>query len=355
MKLVNLADYEKAAGAKMPTIYFDYYASGADDEITLRENHTAYGRLKLHYRVLRGINQVDTTTYLLGQKLSLPILIAPAAFQKLAHPDGEKAMAQAAEQVGTTMILSTVSTTSLEEVAQATSAPLWFQLYMYKDRGITQALIERAAAAGFQAIALTVDTPVFGKRERDIRNQFQLPDHLTIQNLMSSSGERLPAASGSALSTYVNEMFKMDLSWGDVEWLASITSLPIFLKGVVHPADATAALDYGAGGIIVSNHGGRQLDTSPATIEVLPAIAEVLSGRLPLLVDGGIRRGTDVVKALALGADAVCIGRPALWGLAVNGSAGVTAVFDLLREELERAMALCGVKSIAEITPELIF
>lgn len=360
MALINVQDYEKVAAEKMAQIYFDYYASGAHDEITLRENTAAYSRIQLRYRVLRGIETADLTTTIpngrAAASLPLPLLIAPTGFQKLAHPEGERAMVRAAGATGVIMILSTAATTAMEDVVAAASAPIWFQLYMYNDRDVTAGLVQRAAAAGCEAIVLTVDTPVLGRRERDMRNQFQLPPDLELQNFSGQLQGALPSVlSGSGLHAYTQQMFKANLSWEDVAWLQSITDLPIWLKGVAHPADARLAVAHGVAGMIVSNHGGRQLDTAPATIDVLPDIVAAVGGQLPILIDGGIRRGSDIFKALALGATAVCIGRPALWGLAVNGQAGVSHVLSLLADELSNTMALCGVNHIGDISADFIF
>lgn len=352
---INVDDYEKIAREKMNPMFFDYYASGADDELTLHENTAAYSRLKLQYRVLRGITAVDTRSSLLGHDLAWPLLIAPSGFQKLAHPEGELAMVRGATQAQVPMILSTAATTPMEEVTAVAQTPIWFQLYMYKDRGLTQALVQRAEAAGCRAIALTVDTPVLGQRERDVRNGFTLPPGMSLGNLMSHEEETMPTADGSALAKYTSDYFKMSLDWDDVAWLCAHTRLPVLLKGVCHPADAIRGLDYGIEGVIVSNHGGRQLDSAPATIEVLPDIATAVGDRITVLVDGGIRRGGDIFKALALGADAVCVGRAPLWGLAAAGSDGVAHVLHLLRTEFERTMTLCGVKNINEISADLIF
>jgi 4-hydroxymandelate oxidase len=353
---INVFDYEVAAREKLPKMVYDYYASGSDDEVALTESQAAYGRIKLQYRVLRGIGQANLSTTVLGQPLALPILIAPMGFQGMAHPDGELATVRAASQAGTIMILSTASNAAMEEVVAATDSPVWFQLYMYKDRGITTDLIRRAEAAGCTAIALTVDTPTLGKRERDVRNRFQLPPGLALKNFMATDKERFPqGVSGSGLAAYTTQMFKMALSWEDVDWLCSITRLPVLLKGVAHPEDARLGLAHGSAGIIVSNHGGRQLDAAPATIEVLPEIVEAVQDAVPVLVDGGIRRGSDVVKALALGAKAVCVGRPVLWGVAVDGQAGAGHVLELLRQELETVMVLRGCATLDEIDPGLIF
>jgi 4-hydroxymandelate oxidase len=355
MDPINLYEYEAIAQAKLTPMAYDYYASGAHDEITLRENHAAYDRIPLRYRVLRDISRRTTATSVLGHDLSMPVIVAPTAFHKLAHPDGEVATVRAAGQAGTLMILSTLSTTSIEDVMVAATGPVWFQLYVYKDRGATRALVERAQAAGCSALALTVDAQIWGRRERDVRNRFQLPAGLSVKNLTPSGKEEFPQdARGSGLAAYVASLFDQTLSWKDVEWLCSLTSLPVLLKGVVHPDDARQAADYGAAGVIVSNHGGRQLDTAPATIDVLPEIVEAVDGRIEVLIDGGIRRGTDVVKALAYGAKAVAVGRPVLWGLAAAGQTGVAKVLGILRSEVDLAMGLCGCATVGEIGRDLI-
>lgn len=355
MKPVNLSEYEALARATLPQMAYDYYASGADDEVTLGENASAYDDIRLRYRVLRDISQRTTETTLLGHELALPVILAPTAFQRMAHPDGELATVRAAGGAGTLMILSTLSTTSIEDVTAAATGPVWFQLYVYKDRAATADLVRRAEAAGCSALVLTVDAQVWGRRERDIRNRFQLPPGLAVQNLMPAGKEAFPEdTQGSGLAAYVVSLFDQTLSWPDVDWLCSLTTLPVLLKGIVHPDDARLAIDHGAAAIVVSNHGGRQLDTAPATIAALPDVAAAVAGRVPLIVDGGVRRGTDVVKALALGAQAVAIGRPVLWGLAADGQAGVADVLALLRHELDVAMALCGAATVAELGPDIL-
>jgi 4-hydroxymandelate oxidase len=355
MDPINLYEYEAIAREKLTPMAYDYYASGAHDEITLRENHAAYDRIKLKYRVLRDISRRDISTTVLGHRLSMPVLIAPTAFHKLACPEGEIATVRAAGQAGTLMILSTLSTTSIEDVMAAATGPVWFQLYVYKDRGATAALVQRAEAAGCSALALTVDAQIWGRRERDVRNRFQLPPGLSVKNLMPAGQEEFPATmQDSGLAAYVASLFDQTLSWKDVEWLCGLTKLPVLLKGVVHPDDARQAADYGAAGVIVSNHGGRQLDTAPATIEVLPEIVEAVDNRIEVLIDGGIRRGTDVIKALAYGAKAVAVGRPVLWGLAYDGQRGVEKVLDILRFEVDLGMGLCGCANITELGRDLL-
>ena len=355
MEPINLYDFEVKSREKLPQMAYDYFASGAHDEITLRENHAAYDRIKLRYRVLRDISQRDISTTILGQHIGMPLLISPTAFQRMAHPDGEIATVKAAGKSDTIMILSTLSTSSVEEVLEAAQGPVWFQLYVYKDREATASLVQRAEAAGCAALVLTVDAQIWGRRERDVRNRFQLPEGLSIKNLMPSGKEQFPQeVQGSGLAAYVESLFDPALSWKDVQWLCSISKLPVWLKGIVHHEDARIAIDHGATGIIVSNHGGRQLDTAPATIEVLPEIVAAVDNRAEIIIDGGIRRGTDVIKALALGAKAVGIGRPVLWGLAYDGQKGVEQVIDILRYETDLALGLCGYSTVAELDKDIV-
>lgn len=348
-------DFEAVIRDTLPRMAYDYYASGAHDEITLRENHAAYDRIQLRYRVLRDISRRDLSITVLEQPISMPVLIAPTAFQRMAHPDGEVATAKAAGRAGTIMMLSTLSTSSIEEVMEAATGPVWFQLYVYKDRGTTAALVERAESARCSALVVTVDAQIWGRRERDVRNRFRLPEGLSVRNLMPAGKEQLPQdVTGSALGAYVTSLFDPAFSWKDLDWLCSITKLPVLIKGVIHPDDARQALDSGIAGVIVSNHGGRQLDTAPATIEALPGVVEAVESGLEVFIDGGIRRGTDVIKALALGARAVGVGRPIIWGLCHAGEKGVSQVLDILRYEIDLAMGLCGCSSVEEISRDLI-
>jgi 4-hydroxymandelate oxidase len=350
----TLAELEAIARDRIPQVAWDYYAGGADDELTLRANAAAYRRLALHYRVLVDVAARDLATSVLGQPVALPVLVAPTAFHRLAHPDGELAAVRAAGAAGTVFVLSTLSTTSVEAVAAAATGPVWFQLYVYRDRAATEALIRRVEAAGASRLVLTVDAPLIGRRERDVRNRFTLPDGLRIENLHAGF-DRLPAdVADSGLASYVASLLDPGLSWRDLAWLSGVTRLPIVLKGVVRPDDARRAADAGVAGIIVSNHGGRQLDGAPATIDVLPAIADAVGGAIEVMVDGGVRRGTDVVKAIALGARAVLVGRPVLWGLAAGGEAGARHALAILRRELDLAMALCGCPTIGSITRDLV-
>lgn len=352
--LLNVADYEAAAREILPQMVFDYYAGGSWDEITLRENTRAFDRLRLRYRVLRDVARRSTATTVLGHDVASPILVAPTAFQQMAHPDGEVATARAAAAAGTVMIVSTLSNRPLEEIAAAAGGSFWFQLYVYNDRAATADLLARAVEAGASAIVLTVDAQVWGIRERDVRNRFQLPAGLEMSNLLADMSTLPAEAEDSGLGAYVASMFDQSLSWKDLEWLRGLTDLPLVLKGIVHPDDARLAVEHGAAGVFVSNHGGRQVDTAPATLDVLEEIVAAIDGEAEVLLDGGIRRGSDAVKALALGARAVAVGRPALWGLAVDGGDGVERLLELLRHEFESVMALCGATSPAELTRELI-
>jgi 4-hydroxymandelate oxidase len=353
--LLNLAEFERLAQQRVPQVAWDYYASGADDEITLRRNVEAYRELSLHYRVLVDVSKRELGCRALGQPIALPVLIAPTAFQRLAHPDGELAAVAAAGDAGTIYTLSTLSNTRVEDVVAAATGPVWFQLYVYKDRSATEGLVRRVEAAGCSALVVTVDAPLLGRRERDVRNGFALPAHLRIENLTAEGFGRVDKVQmDSGLAAYFASLLDPTLGWDDIAWLRGITRLPILVKGLVRADDARRAVQAGASGVVVSNHGGRQLDTSPATIEVLGAVANAVNGQAEVYLDGGIRRGTDVMKALALGARAVLVGRPVLWGLGVNGRAGVADVLGVLRRELDLAMALCGCPSLQSITHDLL-
>jgi 4-hydroxymandelate oxidase len=330
---VTVDDYEPAARARLPTDVYDYYAGGAGDEWTLAENRRAFDRWILRPRFLRAVGEPDPSCEVMGAHVSAPILVAPWAYQRLAHPDGELATARAAAAEGTIMVVSTTTVDYLEDVAAATTGPKWWQLYVFEDRGATAAMLARVVAAGFGAICLTVDFPTNGLRHRDTRNGFRMPIGL--------AGDELT--------------YDPALSWDDFGWIRDQTpGLPLVVKGILTAEDAVLARDAGVDAIVVSNHGGRQLDSSPATITVLPEIVDALGGRIPVLMDGGVRRGTDVVKALALGAEAVLVGRPCAWGLAVAGERGVADVLRILRDELRNAMALVGCASLEEIGPATV-
>ncbi len=354
--LLTLDEWQAAAKAKLSQNTYDYYAGGALEERALSEGGTAYDAHRIYHRVLVDVSKIDSTVSILGETLSMPIIIAPSAMHQMADPQGELATARAAARMGTHMIQSTLSNFSLEEVAQAAPGRTWFQLYVYKDRAVTKEIVGRAQAAGFRALVVTVDAPVLGRRLRDERNQFKMPEGLSLGNFKPQQSEQrnLPPTQGSGLSAYVSNQTDPALTWNDIAWLRSITDMPIFLKGIVRAGDAKRAVQEGVAGIVVSNHGGRQLDCSPAPIQALPAVVEAVNGACDVLIDGGIRRGTDVIKALALGAKAVLIGRPILWGLAVGGEDGVVEVLEHFRKSLHHAMILSGCPTIADITPDLL-
>ena len=352
--LLNVADYARVARGKLPKGVLDYYEGGALDEITLRENVAGWERLKLYYRVLAGVGPREMRTSVLGQSISMPIAIAPTAFHKLACAEGEISAARAAKAAGTLFILSSLSNTAMESVFPEAESPRWFQLYIYKDREITRALVQRAEAAGAEAIVLTVDAPGLGTRERDMRNRFTLPDGLSVENLAPLGKGKMPEVKGSGLAEYVRQNFKSDLSFADLDWLCGCTRLPVIVKGVCRGDDAKKCVEHGTKAIVVSNHGGRQLDTAPATCEVLPSVVDLVGDRCEIYVDGGIRRGSDVLKAIALGARAVLVGRPILWGMCVGGERGATRVLEILRSELDEAMLLCGCTTLRDINRSLL-
>jgi isopentenyl diphosphate isomerase/L-lactate dehydrogenase-like FMN-dependent dehydrogenase len=338
-QLLNVWDYEAAAAELLDDGAHGYYAGGAGDEVTLRDNVEGFRRWVLRPRALVDIAGCSTRTTVLGQEIAMPLIVAPVAFQRVAHPDGEIGMANAARDAGTIMCLSTLATSSLAEVA-ATGAPRWFQLYVFQDEGVTRDLVARAKNAGFTAIVLTVDTPTLGRRERDLRSGFTIPEDIAIAEL----------GTGGVTPHGALEMMSRSVTWIDAERLAGYSELPVLLKGVVTAEDARLACERGAAGVIVSNHGGRQLDGAAATIDSLPEVAEAVDGRIEVLLDGGIRRGADVVKALALGARAVLAGRAPLWGLVVGGEAGARRVLELLHDEIRLALQLSGCPTPADVT-----
>jgi isopentenyl diphosphate isomerase/L-lactate dehydrogenase-like FMN-dependent dehydrogenase len=343
--LINVADFERVAAEKLDAGTLGYFAGGAGDELTLRENVEAWRRWRLRPRVLVDVSEVGTEAELLGAPLSMPLLVAPVAYQRLVDPEGEVGMARAAAEAGTVMCLSTLATTRPSELAAAAPAGRrWFQLYCFRDEAVTRALTEEAVDSGFEAIVVTVDAPRGGNRERDRRTGFRIPEGLGVPSVA--------AAMGVERAVTIEETFGlMDpaLSWSDLEDLASECGLPVLVKGLLTAEDAELAVEHGAAGVVVSNHGGRQLDRALAGGDALPEVVDAVGGRAAVLVDGGIRRGVDVAVALALGADAVLVGRPALWGLAVDGARGAGRVLELLRDELELALALCGCTSPAEL------
>lgn len=355
-KRLNLMDYEREAAQHLDANAYGYYAGGAADEVTLRDNREAFERIKLAPHMLVDVSERHLDTAVLDQRIAAPIIIAPMAVMKLAHPDGELGMVRAAGSKGIPLALSTMATTRIEQVAEAATAPLWFQLYVYKDREITRQLVARAEAAGYTALVLTVDVSVPGLRERDVRNGFKMPPGIRLENLADFAlGEMADKSDDSAIAAYAATQFDTTLTWKDLEWLAGLTKLPILVKGIMRPDDANAAIDHGAKGVIVSNHGGRQLDTTPAGIDALPYVVDEIGYRGEVLMDGGVRRGTDIFKALAYGARAVMIGRPMLWGLAVNGEAGVAHILQILMDELDNTMALAGCTKVDQITSDMLF
>ena len=331
-RYLTVDDYEPAARELLPPDVYDYYAGGAGDEWTLEENRRAFERWAIRPRMLTGAYPPDASRELLGTPLSCPVLIAPWAYQALAHPDGEPATARAAARVGTIMVVSTTALDRLEEVATASAFPKWWQLYVFTDREFTAEVLRRVYAAGYGAVCFTVDFPVGGLRHRDTRSGFVMPYGTTESELV----------------------FDPSISWRDLAWIRELAPLPLVVKGIMTGEDAKIALDHGVDGIVVSNHGGRQLDGVAAPISVVPEIVAAVEGRIPVLIDGGVRRGIDVFKALALGASAVLVGRPAVWGLTVAGEQGVVDVLTILRAELENAMALAGVRTVGEITPAFV-
>jgi 4-hydroxymandelate oxidase len=354
-RFVSYDDFLAAARDRLDPHAFDYYRSGALTESTLRENEAAFGRWRFRKRVMVDVSEVDVRTTLLGTEVAFPVLVAPTAFHRLADPEGEVATARAAKAVDTILVSSTLSTTSIEEVG-AVGAKGWFQLYVLRDRQRTRRMIERAAAAGCTAIVLTVDTPTIGIRWADQRNRFQLPPGLVMATLAdegvtgtggAGAGE-LPDVAGSGLRAF-SDQFDPTLTWSDIEWICSVAGLPVLVKGVLCAEDARCAVDAGAAGVIVSNHGGRQLDGDPAPLDVVAEVAGEVGGEALVLMDGGVRTGPDVVKAVALGAEAVLVGRPVLWGLAAAGSAGVERVLSLLRDEVVDTLRQAGVPRLADV------
>ena len=331
-RFVTVDDYEAVARETLDPTTYGYYAGGAGDERTVEANRLAFRRWRLRPRMLRGVGTPDTSTVILGERVATPILVAPWAYQWLAHPDGELGTARAAASAGTVMVVSSTVLDRVEEIATV-GGPLWWQVYVFGDRSVTAEHVRRAAAAGYRAVVLTVDLPVLGLRHRDERNGFELP--------VGTPG--------------ADHVFDDALTWDDLAWLREqAPDLPLLVKGILRADDAQLALDHGADGIIVSNHGGRQLDAGEGGLDALPPIVDAVGGRVPVLVDGGVRRGTDVVTALALGADAVLVARPVAWGLAVAGEAGAADVLRILTEETANVMAQCGCRTVAEITPDLV-
>jgi 4-hydroxymandelate oxidase len=350
MSHINLNNYAKAAKEILSDMAYGYYADGVADNLTMSENEAAFQRIKLFPKMLVDVSERDLHTTVLGQEIDFPAIVAPTAMAGLAHADKELGIARAAANAGTIMCVSTLSTTSLEELGR-TGANLWFQLYVLKDKSVNQSLIKRAEAAGFSALVVTVDAPVPGYREALIRQPLVLPELLKLDNL----SEYWDNSRYANISEYFAAQLDTAITWADLEDIASNTKLPVLVKGVLRPDDAERAVASGVAGIIVSNHGGRQLDTVVAGIDALPYVVEAVDEAIDILVDGGVRRGTDILKALALGAKAVMVGRPILWGLAVEGQAGVEHILAILRQEYDIALANVGVPSSKLVSRDIIF
>lgn len=346
------AALEAAARERLPKEVYEYYVGGAGEGRTLRENRAAFARVRLRPRVLVDVSRRELAIDTIGQRLSMPVALAPTALQGLAHPDGEIATARAATAVGTAMCLSTIATTSIEQVAATGVRPLWFQTYVLRDRGLTRALVERAEAAGVSALVVTVDAPITGRRQGGEVNRFALPSGTRIANLDGLVAERDlgNAARGARLSAWFARLIDPSFGWVDLDWLRSLSGLPLVLKGVLTAEDARLAREHGVDAVVVSNHGGRVLDGARATLEALPEVVDASRGETEVWMDGGIRTGSDVLKALGLGARLVLIGRPVLWALAVAGEAGVVDLLTSLRDELDAGLALCGCRSPGEVT-----
>jgi len=352
--LVSVADFEAAARRVLDPGAYDYYRSGALLEWTLAENEAAFSRWSFVRRVLTDVSGVEVATSVLGTPVSMPVLVAPTAFHRLADPAGEVATAQAAAEVGTVFVHSTLATVPLEDVA-ATGAPSWFQLYVFADRGLTRELIDRAVAAGYRAIVPTVDTPTIGIRYADQRNRFELPEGMELANLATTlgTGTGTDRGGGSALRSF-SSRFDPSLTFDDLGWLVDVSEVPVVPKGIVTPGDARKAVAVGAAGVIVSNHGGRQLDGDPATLDVVAGVGDAVGDDAEVFMDGGVRTGTDVVKALSLGARAVLVGRPVLWALAAGGSPGVARLLGLLGDEVADTLRQCGVRNLGDLGPALL-
>ncbi len=351
--LVSAADYQRYAARHMSANARAYVDSAAADELSHAANLAAFARRQLQTQVLADVRGGHCRSELFGLSLSHPLLLAPVAYQKLVHADGERAAAYAATAMGSSMLVSTLASTPLEEVAAAAQGPLWFQLYWQHDRAVVAELVRRAEAAGYRALVLTVDAPLAGVRNAEARAGFELPPRVLAANLARMSPYQPALATGQSM--VFDGLMAVAPSWTEIDWLRQQTRLPLLLKGVLAPRDARRAVQQGVDGLIVSNHGGRVLDSVPASLDALPRIAAAVDGALPLLLDGGIRRGSDILKALALGASAVLIGRPYIHALATAGALGVAHLLRTLQEELEVAMALTGCRTLADISPEVLW
>jgi 4-hydroxymandelate oxidase len=358
MPVADLMQFEPLAKQRLSQMAYDYVRSGGGDEITMRENRLAFERLRLAPNVLTDVSQLDTRVSLFGTEFEHPILLAPIAYHRLYHAEGEIATARGASSGGAAFVISSFTTTAIDEIARNTQRPIWFQLYVQRDRAFTKDMVQRAVAQGCKAVCLAVDTPVLGCRYGQL--SFGLPSSLECVHLRGLDLKSPILGQGTRghktqRGGIYDPLFDPSFNWRDLEWLRSVAGVPILLKGVLAPEDGKRAIDYGADGIIVSNHGGRNLDLAPATIDALPRMVEAVAGRMPVLLDSGLRRGTDVLMALALGAKAVLIGRPYVYGLAIGGAKGVERVVSIFRDEFERAMALTGRRSIAEIDASVLW
>lgn len=362
----DVTRFEPLARRRLSQMAYDYVRSGGADEISMRENRAGFGRLRLSPSVLVDVSQIDTRVNLFGCEFESPVLLAPVAYHRLYHPEGEIGTARGANAAGAGFVISTFTTTSIDEIARNTQRPIWFQLYVQRDREFTKDMVQRAVASGCKAVCLTVDTPVLGNRYGQL--SFGLPKELECVHLRSlrapgaaqvteaqATGVQVAQGHKTQRASIYDTLFDPSFNWNDLEWLRSVAGVPVLVKGVLSAEDGRRAVERGADGVIVSNHGGRNLDTVPATIDALPRVVEAVAGRIPVMLDSGIRRGTDVLMALALGAKAVFIGRPYVYGLAAGGAKGVERVISILRDELERAMALTGRRSIAEIDPSVLW
>jgi 4-hydroxymandelate oxidase len=350
----TLDDFERLAPGHMPLAALEFVAGGAGAGLTAAENRIAFNRIKLNQRVMVDVSRIDTKLRLLRREHQFPILLAPAGYHKLVHPEGELETVLGADLSGATLVAAAFSTVTYEAMREISAQPLWFQLYVQTDRGFTKELVQRVISAGCEAICISADVPVNGPRDRELRAGFRLPDGVERANL-SGLGAAIAAGSHRPAGRNIySPTHGADVTWKDIEWLRSFITVPLLLKGVLNPGDAMAAVDLGCDGIIVSNHGGRSLDTVPASIDALPAIYKRVGKRVPLILDGGIRRGIDVFKALALGASAVMIGRPYLYGLAVGGAPGVARIVEILRTELEMTMGLAGCPRLSQISPDFL-
>ena len=374
-KAHSVAAMRELARRRLPRLVFDFIDGGADDERALRRNEASLGEARLLPRPLTGTNARDQSIELFGQRLSMPVLIGPTGLAGIVWPRGEADSARAAAAADTVYVMSHASTVSIEDLAREVGGHLWMQVFVYRDRGLTRTFVERAHAAGYEALVVTVDNQVPGWRERDLRNGFTVPLQLGGRNFVDialhpgwlwriSQTPRFTFANYTELegkhdvmsiAARISQLLDPAMSWADIEWLRGLWERPLLIKGILHPEEARRAIALGVDGLIVSNHGGRQLDSAPASFEALPGVLDAAADRVPVLMDGGVRRGSDVVKTLALGARACLIGRPQLWGLATAGEEGVSWVLACLRAEIDRAMALCGCERLADVDTSLLF